>query len=113
MIVPDSIERTALEKRIEDFKALHVGQAATFQKAAVPFGFSGLSVKTKDVKANLRRMIKAGLTEDGALAALTTTPAQSFGLSDRLGTIDAGKIANLVISHKLIFMRSQKCAMYL
>ncbi|MEJ7646628.1 MAG: amidohydrolase family protein [Chryseolinea sp.] len=108
MIIPDSIERLALEKRIEDFRTLYVGQAATFEKAAVPFGFSGLSVKSKDVQANLRRMIKAGLSEDGALAALTTNPAQSLGLSDRLGTIDPGKIANLIISHKPYFNEKSK-----
>ncbi len=103
LIIPDSVERLALQKRIADFTALYVGQAAAFQKAAIPFGFSGLSVKSKDVQPNLRRMIKAGLTEDGALAALTTNPAQAFGLSERLGTIDPGKIANLVISHKPYF----------
>ena len=53
-------------------------------------------------------MIKAGLTEDQALAGLTTAPAQLLGLSDRLGSIDNGKIANLVISDKPYFNEKSK-----
>lgn len=101
-------ETAALEKRKADFVALYDGQAAAFQKAGVVFGFSALSAKTKDIPANLRRMIKAGLTEDQALAALTTSPAQLLGLSDRLGTIDPGKMANLVISDKPYFNEKAK-----
>jgi imidazolonepropionase-like amidohydrolase len=101
-------EKEALEKRRNEFLAMYVGQAASFQKAGVPFGFSTLSVKTADIKANLGRMIKAGLTEDQALAALTTAPAQLLGLSDRMGTVDNGKIANLVLSDKPYFNEKAK-----
>ena len=104
----DSLERKALERRRLDFVALHAGQAAAFQKAGVAFGFSSLSSKTKDIVPNLRRMIRAGLTEDQALAALTTSPASLLGLSDRLGSIDTGKVANLVISRKPFFEEKSK-----
>lgn len=100
---PDSVERKALEKRREEFISLYGSQAAAFQKAGVPFGFSTLSTKPQDVRGNLKRMIKGGLTEDAALAALTVNAAQALGLSDRLGTIDNGKIANLVISRRPYF----------
>jgi imidazolonepropionase-like amidohydrolase len=96
-------EKEALEKRKAEFLALYTGQAAAFQKAGVVFGFSTLSAKAADVRVNLRRMIKEGLTEDQALAALTTNGAQLLGLSDRLGTIDNGKIANVVITDKPYF----------
>ncbi|MFZ6009633.1 MAG: amidohydrolase family protein [Bacteroidota bacterium] len=102
------LEKEALEKRREEFIALYVAQASVFQKAGVNFGFSSLSAKTKDIPANLRRMIKAGLTEDQALAALTTNPAQLLGLSDRMGSIDNGKMANLVISDKPYFNEKAK-----
>ncbi|MGC3944461.1 MAG: amidohydrolase family protein [Chryseolinea sp.] len=102
-LFPDTLELKALEKRREDFIALYANQAAAFQKAGVSFGFSTLSAKPKDVKGNLKRMIKAGLSEDAALAALTTGGAQAIGMSDRLGTIDNGKIANLVISRRPYF----------
>jgi imidazolonepropionase-like amidohydrolase len=96
-------EKEALEKRKAESVEQYVAQATTFQKAGVTFGFSALTVKTTDITKNLRRIIKAGLTEDQALAALTTSPAQLLGLSDRMGTIDNGKIANLVISDKPFF----------
>ena len=38
-----------------------------------------------------------GLSADDALAAVTTIPARQLGLADRLGTIEPGKIANLVV----------------
>jgi hypothetical protein len=101
-------EIEALEKRKAEFTALYTSQANAFQNAGVMFGFSTLSAKTTDIQANLRRMITAGLTEDQALAALTTSPAQLLGLSDRLGTIDNGKIANLVISDKPYFNEKAK-----
>ncbi|MBA4056010.1 MAG: hypothetical protein C0490_14945 [Marivirga sp.] len=106
--VADSIERVALEKRKAHFTDLYVSQAQMFQKAGVLFGFSTLTAKAKDIPSNLRRMIKVGLTEDQALAALTTSPAQLLGLSDRLGSIDSGKVANIVISDKSYFNEKAK-----
>lgn len=105
---PADIEKEELEKRKAEFIALYSAQAAAFQKAGVSFGFSTNSVKVKDIPANLRRMIGAGLTEDQALAALTTAPAQLLGISDRVGTIDNGKIANLVITDKSYFNEKAK-----
>jgi len=104
----DSLERKALEKRKAEFVALQTGQAASFQKAGVAFGFSTLSAKSKDIPANFRRIIKAGLTEDQLLAALTSSPASLLGLSDRLGSIDPGKVANLVVSRKPYFDEKSK-----
>jgi hypothetical protein len=105
---PVDQEKETLEKRRLEFVGKYNGQASTFQKAGVVYGFSALSVKTKDIQPNLRKMIKAGLTEDQALAGLTTNPAQLLGLSDRLGSVDNGKIANLVLSNKPYFNEKAK-----
>jgi imidazolonepropionase-like amidohydrolase len=102
------IEKEALEKRKADFTAKYAAQASVFQKAGFTFGFSTLSAKTKDIPTNLRRMVAAGLSEDQALAALTTSPAQLLGLADRMGTIDNGKMANLVITDKSFFNEKAK-----
>ena len=53
--------------------------------------------------SNLRRAVRAGLSPDDALAMLTTGPAELLGLSDELGTIEAGKRANLVVASGPIF----------
>lgn len=39
-----------------------------------------------------------GLSKEDALRAVTIWPAQILGIDDRLGSIDAGKIANIVVS---------------
>jgi imidazolonepropionase-like amidohydrolase len=46
---------------------------------------------------NLRKAIEHGLSEEEALAALTTTPARLLGLEDQLGTVAIGKLANLCV----------------
>ncbi len=53
--------------------------------------------------AQLRRAVERGLTEDAALAALTTTPAQLLGMQNKLGAIEKGKIANIVVADGDIF----------
>src|SRR6185369_9693869 len=69
---PFDLEKEALEKKKKEAIALYTSQPSEFTKAGVTYGFSAMSAKTKDIQPNLRRMIKAGLTEDAALAGLTT-----------------------------------------
>lgn len=103
-----SEERKALDKRKADAIASSTSQAAQFAKAGIEFGFSTNSVKPADVRPNLMRMIASGLPEETALAALTTKPAQMLGLSNRLGTVENGKIANLVITDAPYFDKKSK-----
>jgi imidazolonepropionase-like amidohydrolase len=56
----------------------------------------GLSDKKK-FRQNLRLALDRGLSEEDALAALTTVPAKLCGVENQLGTIEAGKLANLTI----------------
>ncbi len=51
----------------------------------------------KEFRPNLRLALDRGLSEDDALAALTTVPAKLCGVEKQLGTIESGKIANLTI----------------
>lgn len=78
-------------------------QASLLEKAGVPFGFSTADTKPGDAMKALRIMIKNGLTEKTALAALTTHPAGILGISKMAGTIEKGKLANFVISTDSIF----------
>ncbi|MDB6108285.1 MAG: amidohydrolase [Pedosphaera sp.] len=66
------------------------------QGLEIAFTTHGLAEK-KDFRKNLRLAIDRGLTEDNALAALTTVPARLCGMDKQLGTIEAGKQANLTI----------------
>jgi len=48
---------------------------------------------------NLRKAIEVGGLDPGrALAMLTTVPADVLGVGDRLGSVEPGKIANLVVA---------------
>ncbi|HMQ00571.1 MAG TPA: amidohydrolase family protein [Cyclobacteriaceae bacterium] len=102
------LEKEALDKRKQEAIDKAVSQAATFRNAGIQFGFSTMTAKSKDVHSNIRRMVAAGLPEDAALAALTTTPAQLMGIADRVGTVDNGKIANIVLTDKPYFDEKAK-----
>ncbi|MGB4959382.1 MAG: amidohydrolase family protein [Saprospiraceae bacterium] len=95
--------KDAFDKKKEMSVKEYLSQAATFEKNGIKFGFSFLSVKPSDIKKNVRRLIENGLSENTALAALTTHPAQMLGISQMAGTVEKGKIANLVITDKSYF----------
>jgi imidazolonepropionase-like amidohydrolase len=58
----------------------------------------------------LTLLVEAGFTPQEVLRAATLSPALFFGLSDSLGTIEAGKIANLILleANPLEDMRNTK-----
>jgi imidazolonepropionase-like amidohydrolase len=47
---------------------------------------------------NLRKAIDHGLSEDDALALLTTAPAELLGIASRYGTLEPGKQASFVVA---------------
>lgn len=77
---------------------------AALEAAGVRFAFysDGVS-EPKRVIANARRAIQAGLSPEAALRAFTTGPAEIFGLSDRIGSLEVGKIANVVVTEGDLF----------
>ncbi len=82
-----------LKDRVEYPKA--AGRLAT---AGVKFAFEsgGLTTWT-DYLTNVQRAVDAGLSTDQAVRALTMTPAELFGVGDRMGSLEVGKIANLTV----------------
>ena len=77
--------------------------AAQLEKAGIPFGFSTADAKATDVQKNLKAMLDNGLSKKGALAALTTNPAAILGVSGMVGTLEKGKLANLVLTTDTLF----------
>lgn len=49
---------------------------------------------------NLRVAVERGLSEEDALAAMTTVPAKQWGIDNQLGTIETGKLASFVVTSK-------------
>jgi imidazolonepropionase-like amidohydrolase len=75
------------------------GNAATLDRAGVRLALaSGGTLRASEFLANVRKVIAAGLPRDVALEALTIRPAEVAGVADQLGSIEAGKIANLVVT---------------
>ena len=104
--LPDE-RATLLAERREAVRRAEASPAA-LSAAGVPFAFATIDVAADKVLPNLRRMIRAGLAPDAALAALTTEPARLLGLSDDLGTVERGRIANLVLVRGDLFADSAR-----
>ncbi|HEY1422114.1 MAG TPA: amidohydrolase family protein [Candidatus Acidoferrum sp.] len=82
---------------------------AAFGKAGVKFAFySGAITNPKDLLKAVKKSMDAGLAPDAALRALTLSPAEIFGVADRLGSIEKGKIANLVVTDGDLFNEKTK-----
>jgi imidazolonepropionase-like amidohydrolase len=78
-------------------------------KAGVTFGFSSAGLADpKDFVKNAAKAVKAGLAEDAAIRALTIAAATIAGAGDRLGSIEKGKIANLVVTDGDLFDEKTK-----
>ncbi len=97
---PDAREELGeLRRRVEA-----PSNASALAKAGVSFAFqSDDMANPADFIRNVRRVVDAGLDRNTALRALTLTPAEIFGAADRLGSIEKGKTANLVLTTGDIF----------
>lgn len=85
---------------------------AALAKAGVKFAFySGGISAPKDILKAAKKSIDAGLAPDAALRAFTLSPAEIFGVADRLGSIETGKIANLVVTNGDLFDEKTKIKM--
>ena len=84
---------------------------AAFEKANIPFALTANGLKENSAfLSNLRKAIQAGLSEQKALEALTKTPASLLNIFDKVGSLDAGKLANFLISSGPIF--AEKTVIY-
>ena len=64
--------------------------------------------KGQEFAANVREAIRAGLSEEQALAMLTTRPAEMLGLSRLLGSIEPGKKASFSVVKGSIFEKDRE-----
>ncbi len=77
---------------------VRLDNAARLYKAGVPIAIqTSADNEVRDLPFQVEYAISYGLPEDAALAAVTLNPARFFGVDNQLGSIDAGKEANLVV----------------
>jgi imidazolonepropionase-like amidohydrolase len=85
--------------------------AARLNAARVRFAFqSGAMTEMASYLTNAAKTVENGLARDEALRALTLRPAEILGVSDRLGTLEVGKIANLTVTRGDIFDKNPRIA---
>ncbi len=58
---------------------------------------------TADFRKNLQRAMRYGLAPDRALAMVTTAPSKLLGVDARMGTVEPGKLANLIVADGDLF----------
>jgi len=94
------------------FRANAPSSPAALQKAGVKFAFySGGITAPADIVKAAKKSIDAGLPADAALRAFTLSAAEILGVADVLGSIEPGKIANLVVTDGDIFNERTKVKM--
>jgi imidazolonepropionase-like amidohydrolase len=77
---------------------------AALEKAGIPFAFASSGLREqRDFLRNAARAVKEGLSPDAAVRALTIGAARIAGAGDRLGSIERGKIANVIVTDGDLF----------
>ncbi|HEX2443813.1 MAG TPA: amidohydrolase family protein [Vicinamibacterales bacterium] len=83
--------------------------AAALEKAGILFAFESDGLKeSKDFVKNAARAVKDGLAPDAAVRALTINAARIAGAGERLGSLEKGKIANVLVMEGDLFDEKAK-----
>lgn len=97
---PDEVEAL----RTLEMRAGAPGTPAALARAGVTFAFYTDGIATpREVMRAVKKALDAGLTAEDAVRAMTLNAARIHGVDDRLGSIEKGKIANLVVTKGDLF----------
>jgi imidazolonepropionase-like amidohydrolase len=99
-----------------------LSQPAELAAAGVKFAFASFDNSfARRLGQNAANGVAYGLPYDEALKAVTLYPARIFGLDDQIGTLEQGKLANLIVTNgdplelttdvKYLFIRGQLTSM--
>ena len=78
--------------------------AGALEKGGVLFAFASAGLtQPPDFVRNAARAVKDGLAADAAIRALTINAARIAGAADRLGSLENGKIANVIVTDGDLF----------
>lgn len=88
-----------LPSREDDPYDVNYTAPAKLHQAGVTFAISeGGGAETRNLPYNAGMAAAHGLPKDEALKSVTLYPAQILGVGDRFGSIEVGKVANLVVT---------------
>jgi imidazolonepropionase-like amidohydrolase len=104
---PDvATEEDALDVELQTLRHWHLApeNPARLAAAGVDFALTADGLESPaDFLANLRHAVARGLAPDEALSALTVRPARLLGLDRTHGTLETGKLANLIVADGDLF----------
>lgn len=81
-----------------DALGIRYENAALMTKGGVKVALLETSTEnTRNLRQQAGNAVATGMTWDQALRAVTLTPAEILGVSDRYGSLEAGKVANVVV----------------
>ena len=90
-------------------KEVYPRNPARLAEAGIPFAFSSLGTDDpKSFTEGILKAVEAGLPKDRALAALTSVPSAFFGLDKTLGSVEPGKMANIVLTEGELLVKDPK-----
>ena len=81
--------------RTTDGALMSIECARVLRDNGIAFALSGHGSARLDIQAGLA--MRGGLTREQALRAVTLTPAQLLGVDERVGSVEAGKDADLLL----------------
>ena len=91
--------RQALPRREDDAYDSVYSAPAELAAAGVKFAFTTFSASdVRTLPYEAAAAVPFGLSKEEALLSITRNPAEILGLGDRLGVIEEGKIANLILT---------------
>ena len=80
---------------------------AALERAGIAFAFQSGGLKDpKDFLKNAAKAVKEGLPSEAAIRALTIGAARIAGAADRIGSLEPGKIANVIVTSGDLFADS-------
>ncbi|CAN5640757.1 amidohydrolase family protein [soil metagenome] len=90
------------------FRAEAPKAAGKLAAAGVKFAFqSGGLTNLTEYLANAGKTVEGGLNRDAAIRAMTLSGAEIFGINDRTGSIETGKMANLTVVRGDVFDKAR------
>ncbi len=104
-------EYAGMLKRQQEHMLAHQQNAAKLEKANIKFGFSSAGSELAKMQGNILTMIEHGLSPEAAHKALSTYPAEMLGIQKLVGTIEKGKLGQVIITDKPYFKEKAKVRM--
>jgi len=104
--IPVVITHLREHRRTNETKRFRTDMAALLEKKGVKVGFmlddarwpiSTLGHQDGNLLMNAALCFKLGMSEEGAIKALTIYPAEFLNIADRVGSIEKGKDADIII----------------